>query len=140
VSASVDEEDYGDLFGTVCGLGDGNVCAGIAANASTGDFGAYGMCNDEEKLSFVFDRYYVSQNQARDACDFQGAAKLQDPQEAEGECAALLDQAGEDGTGNVDSRPQGGDGGEDKESGAVATSASLVGALVGALAMAMALL
>ncbi len=106
VDTSVDEEDYGDLFGTVCGFDD-EVCNGIAANATTGEFGAYSMCNDLEKLSFAFNQYFRSQNNNPSACDFNGAATTQEPRAAEGDCESLLDQAGEDGTGALSSRPGG---------------------------------
>ncbi|KAI6891630.1 hypothetical protein KC318_g13663, partial [Hortaea werneckii] len=49
ISSDVDQDNYGDLFGTVCGLGDGSQCDGIAANATTGNYGAYSMCNSSSQ-------------------------------------------------------------------------------------------
>ncbi|KAK3077518.1 hypothetical protein LTR53_020678, partial [Teratosphaeriaceae sp. CCFEE 6253] len=57
VAPATSEGDFGTLFGTVCGYGD-NICAGIAANASTGTYGAYGMCNATEQLAYAFNQYY----------------------------------------------------------------------------------
>merc|ERR1712072_769570 len=90
--------DYGQLFGTVCGLG--NSCDGIIADASNGTYGAYSVCNPTEQLSFAFDRYYKSQNNAADACDFGGAATTKSASSASGSCSSL-DAAGEDGSGTV---------------------------------------
>lgn len=99
---SVEEEDYDELFSTVCGMDD-EVCLGLQANATTGTYGAYSMCNPQEKLSFAFNRYYVSQNSNPSACDFDGAATTKRPVTPEGECRDLIDEAGADGTGTITS-------------------------------------
>jgi hypothetical protein len=99
VAPNVDIEDYGQLFGTVCGLG--SSCDGIIADASNGTYGAYSVCNPTEQLSFAFNRYYLSQNRAADACDFGGAATTQSAASATGNCGELLDTAGADGSGTV---------------------------------------
>ncbi|KAF2096327.1 beta-1,3-glucanosyltransferase [Rhizodiscina lignyota] len=106
VSDSTSSDDYSDLFGTVCGLGADN-CAGIQANATTGKYGAYSMCNPKEQLSFAFNQYYQSQDQANTACDFDGKASTQDSQTASGGCQSLINQAGSGGTGTVTSAPTG---------------------------------
>lgn len=100
-------EDVGELFGTVCGLGDGAQCDGIAANASTGDYGAYSMCNSTEKLGWVMDAYYQAQdstNQAS-ACDFDGNAATVSAVSPSGACSSLMSEAGAAGTGVVSSKP-----------------------------------
>ncbi|SMQ55427.1 unnamed protein product [Zymoseptoria tritici ST99CH_1A5] len=122
-SSNLDSEDFGKTFGTVCGLGD-DVCAGIAANATTGDYGAYSMCNSTEQLSFVLNQYYLSQNSAQDACDFDGAATLKDSQTPSGNCNSLLKEAGSDGTGSVSSSPTGGKSGSGSKSGATSKGAA----------------
>lgn len=106
VNSDVDKKQYGDLFGTVCGYGD-DICNGISHNATTGEFGAYSMCNPMEQLSFAFDQYQKQQGGASTACDFDGAATSQDAASPEGDCSELMGQAGEDGTGTVTSRPSG---------------------------------
>lgn len=100
VSPSVNEEDYGTLFGVVCGLGD-NVCAGIAHNATTGTYGAYGMCNSTEQLSFAMNQYAKGQANLAQACAFSGSATTKATASATGQCKSLLSQAGSAGTGTV---------------------------------------
>ncbi|KAM0710501.1 hypothetical protein Q7P35_002864 [Cladosporium inversicolor] len=105
--ADISAESVGELFGTVCGLGDGAQCDGIAANASTGDYGAYSMCNSTEKLGWVMDAYYQAQdstNQAS-ACDFDGNAATVSAVSPSGACSSLMSEAGAAGTGVVSSKP-----------------------------------
>ena len=109
VSSGTETSNYGKLFGTVCGLGDGSQCNGILSNATTGKFGAYGMCNSTEQLAFAMNEYYLAQtgsNQAS-ACDFGGAATTKAAASANGNCKALMSQAGTGGTGTVTAQPTG---------------------------------
>lgn len=103
VKGSVDTDDYEDLFGTVCGYGDS--CAGINKNATTGKYGAYSMCNSTEQLAFAFNQYYLAQDKSNDACDFNGAAQVQNAKSASGTCSSLMAQAGTAGTGTVTASP-----------------------------------
>ncbi|KAL1956177.1 hypothetical protein VTO42DRAFT_7524 [Malbranchea cinnamomea] len=103
---SLDLEDLGDLFGEVCGM-DEKACIGISSNSTSGEYGAYSMCNPYEQLSFAFNAYYQNQDRHEDACNFNGAAELQDPTEPDDECVDLMEQAGEDGTGTVTTAPTG---------------------------------
>lgn len=109
VNPSTNPKQYGDLFGYVCGH-DPKACGGIAHNSSTGEYGAYGMCNAAEQLSFVFNQYYKDQGSSSDACSFKGAAQLQKGSSASGTCQQLINQAGTAGTGTVTSAPSGGGG------------------------------
>ncbi|KAK5707326.1 hypothetical protein LTR17_020777 [Elasticomyces elasticus] len=106
VTPATSEDDYSDLFGTVCGYGD-TICAGIAANASTGTYGAYGMCNATEQLAYAFNQYYAAQSSGASACAFNGAAETKAPSSAGGACSSLLAEAGTAGTGTVTSVPSG---------------------------------
>ncbi|OJD24452.1 hypothetical protein ACJ73_04188 [Blastomyces percursus] len=99
---SIDDEDLGEKFGIVCGLGE-DVCAGIAHNTEDGEFGAYSMCDPRDQLSFAYDTYYKQQGQADSSCDFDGTAQLQSANEPSGTCAGLIQQAGPDGKGTVTS-------------------------------------
>jgi hypothetical protein len=96
----------GPLFQIACGL-EAGVCDGIAANGTTGVYGAYSMCNPTEQLSWVYNTYYLSQKKASGACDFGGNAQTQQPQSASSDCQNLLNQAGPAGTGTVTSAPTG---------------------------------
>ena len=104
VADGVSDSKLKSLFSTVCGL-DKNACAGINVDSKTGQYGAYSMCEAKEKLGFAFDQYYKSQGKASTACDFNGAAKAQQPAGESSQCKALLNQAGPAGTGTVTSTP-----------------------------------
>lgn len=109
VPNGVSTDDIGDLFGVVCGLGD-NVCSGITANATLGNYGAYGMCNPEQQLGWALNTYYEEQLAAGNgasACDFSGSATTTSPTTPTGTCAELISQAGSGGTGTVTSAPSG---------------------------------
>jgi hypothetical protein len=89
-TAKIDKEDYGDLFGYICGL-EGNLCAGITGKPETGVYGAYGMCNSTQQLAYVLDIYYKSVGETS-ACDFDGQATTQNPS-APDTCSAALSSA-----------------------------------------------
>lgn len=97
-------------FGYVCDPSNGNYCDGTNANATTGVYGAYSMCNATERLSWAFNQFYLNQtanNKANNSpCDFKGAAQKQSPK-SNGNCQALVSQAGPAGTGVVTSSPSG---------------------------------
>jgi 1,3-beta-glucanosyltransferase GAS1 len=122
---NVATDDIGELFGVVCGLGDGT-CDGITANATTGDYGAYGMCNPQQQLGWALNSYYEQQNaqgNGASACDFGGSATTASPTAPSGNCAALISQAGNQGTGTVTSQPSG-TGGSGSGSGSGSNSGS----------------
>lgn len=105
----VDDDEVGDLFGVVCGLGKGT-CDGIRANATTGNYGAYGMCNPTQQLGWALNNYYeqqVAAGNGASACDFSGSATKQAAVSPTGTCATLISQAGSAGTGTVTSQPSG---------------------------------
>jgi hypothetical protein len=110
LKGNVSGKKLDELFGTVCGY---DVCDGISANATSGEYGAYSVCSPEQKLSFAMDLYYQQQSKkgnAQDACDFDGAASKQSSSDSEGQCSSLLKQAGASGTGTVQASPTAADG------------------------------
>ncbi|EHY55336.1 1 3-beta-glucanosyltransferase gel4 [Exophiala dermatitidis] len=109
VPKDLDDDEVGDLFGIVCGLGSGT-CDGITANGTTGKYGAYGMCNSQQQLGWALNNYYEQQVKAGNgasACDFSGSATTQSPTSPSGSCATLISQAGSAGTGTITSQPSG---------------------------------
>jgi len=90
-SDDLDDKDFGEIFGFICGS-DEDVCVGINGNATTGVYGAYSMCSDRQKLTYVLGAYYESQDQAFDACDFDGQAEPKDSS-AESSCDDKLSSA-----------------------------------------------
>ena len=109
VPNNVDPDSIGELFGVVCGLSKG-VCDGITANATSGVYGAYGMCDATQQLGWALNSYYEQQKaagNAASACDFSGSAKTQSPTSPTGSCASLINEAGNAGTGTVTSQPSG---------------------------------
>ncbi|KAI5965803.1 PHR1 [Candida pseudojiufengensis] len=73
VDDDIDEEDYGDLFSTVCGLID---CSEINVDGIEGEYGEYSYCSNKDKLSYVLNLYYEDQGSVRSACDFDGSASI----------------------------------------------------------------
>ena len=106
-SSQINSDNIGDFFGLVCGLSQ-SACAGIAANATSGDYGAYGMCDPMQQLGWALNSYYEQQLAAGNgasACDFSGSATTQAAASPTGQCVSLISQAGNAGTGSVTSAP-----------------------------------
>ena len=88
----LDVEQFGQIFGYICGQ-PGNLCSGISGNTSTGVYGAFSMCNAQEKLGFVLDKYYKSQKSSSSACDFTGRAIVTKAAGAAASCSGALSSA-----------------------------------------------
>ncbi|KAL1838482.1 hypothetical protein VTJ49DRAFT_2620 [Mycothermus thermophilus] len=128
------EKDYGEIFGYICGTAP-EACVGIGANATTGVYGAYSMCNAREQLGYVLDQYYQIQGGVSSACDFDGKASLVGGSgQATGKCATLLasasaaNEAAATSTGAVDDPSE-------SENAAVAFGPARGGFMLGELAV-----
>ena len=130
--AGLTDDAITTLFAVACAPVNGvSQCGGISANGTTGVYGAYGMCNATDQLSWAFNAYYMEQLSANsantDACDFGGNATTQTAT-LSNTCATLVNQAGPAGTGTVTSAPTGtgdvGSGG-----GAASTTSGIAGAV-----------
>ena len=100
----VNDTNANDFFALICGLGTGAQCQGIIANATTGTYGAYGMCNTIQRLGWALNKYYEQQVQAGNsasACAFSGSATTQAVVSATGNCLSLINEAGVAGTGTL---------------------------------------
>lgn len=73
VSDNVDLENYGQLYGTICGLVD---CSEIASNGTSGEYGGYSFCDDKTKLSFLLNKYFEARGKQSTDCSFDGSATL----------------------------------------------------------------
>ena len=129
---NIKPKELGKLFGSVCGM-DPEACIGISSNASTGEYGAYSMCNPSQQLAFAFDRYYHLNGENDDSCDFDGNAHTQTASGPEGNCADLLDEAGEEGTGTTGGSGGSGTDDDDDEPSSAASPLSIPGFNFGAL-------
>ena len=110
------------LFNYICGT-DNNACTGILANATTGVYGEYSMCDSYQQLSFVMNAYYIDNNKAASACDFSGNATTQAASTASS-CSSVLSAAGTAGTGSVTAVPTGSGSGSSTGSGSGTGSGS----------------
>jgi len=106
--SSLDSATIEKQFGIVCGPDLGSNCGGIHANASTGAYGAYSMCNATQRLSYAFNQYYLNQTATNtkntNPCDFSGSAQKVSPKVGSS-CTAVNNQAGAAGTGSITNAP-----------------------------------
>lgn len=104
VSSSVDSSDYGDLFDYFYGLNDDSYISGILANGTSGEYGAFSMCSDEDQLSWAMNAYYQVQSakgNGASACDFSGSATTQSATTSSGSCSSKLAAVGTAATGST---------------------------------------
>lgn len=97
-SSSLSTSKMGTLLSTVCGYTD---CGGVSANATTGEYGAYSMCEIKYKLAFALNKYFKEQNKDSSACDFSSSASTKATTPATGTCSVQIKEAGTAGTGTV---------------------------------------
>ncbi|CCE79442.1 Piso0_001504 [Millerozyma farinosa CBS 7064] len=97
IDSDVSSSDYSDLYSYVCDEID---CAGITGNGTTGKYGTYSPCTDEERLSFVLNLYYENNGASKSACSFNGKGSIKSAKTAS-TCSSVLSSAGSSGTGSV---------------------------------------
>jgi hypothetical protein len=85
-------DKFGDIFDYICGAKP-QACDGINGNVTTGVYGAFSMCSDEQKLGYVLDQYYNLLNGDSSACDFNGEAVVTKAASASSSCSAALSSA-----------------------------------------------
>ena len=105
---SISDDAITTNFNYLCDPSNGDFCSGILANGSTGVYGAYSMCNAQERISWAFNAFFMDQTrnnpQNTDPCDFKGVAQKQTSRSA-GTCRAVVSQAGDSGTGVITAAP-----------------------------------
>jgi 1,3-beta-glucanosyltransferase GAS1 len=104
VDSSVDSDGIADMFDYIYGLADSSYTSGIATNATSGEYGAYSMCDSSDQLSWALNAYYkvqVAAGNGDSACDFSGSATTQSATTSSGSCSTKLAAIGTAGTGSV---------------------------------------
>ena len=128
-ASDLSDNTFKTQFAFVCDPNNGDNCRGIRANASTGVYGAYSMCNSTARLSWAFNAYYLNQTTNNpdntNPCNFKGAATTQQPS-SPSSCRAAVSQAGPAGTGVITSVPSGTGSGSSSTSSKKSSAASLV--------------
>lgn len=127
VSDDVDEEDYGDLYGTVCGEIE---CDSINADGQKGKYGAFSYCSSKDKLSYVLNEYYEKNGKLSSACDFKGSASINKKASADKSCSSKISKATKGGSSSSGSSSDSGSGsgsgsGSSSGSGSDSTSTKL---------------
>ena len=106
--SSLSSQQIQDEFDYICDPAQGDNCAGILGNGTTGKYGTFSMCEDKDRLSWAFNQYYLNQTATNTAntspCDFKGAASKVSPKVASS-CKAVISQAGAAGTGSITNAP-----------------------------------
>ena len=106
--SDLSDDDIETQFAYICDPRQGNNCAGISANASTGVYGTWSMCNASQRLSWAFNQYFLNQTatntQNSNPCSFSGHAQKVNPK-PDSSCKAVVSQAGAGGTGSVTNAP-----------------------------------
>lgn len=100
VKPTVSATAYGNVFNYICSQNP-SACDGIASNATSGTYGAFGPCPANQQLNYVMNQYYASQSSAASACSFNGLAQVTSAAAPSGTCSQLLNAAGAAGTGSV---------------------------------------
>lgn len=98
VQNNVNESDYGALYGYICGQVS---CSGVSANGSSGDYGAYSVCNATERISWALNQYASSQSGNSDACNFEGQATTKSASSNSACNAEISSAGGPSGTGTA---------------------------------------
>lgn len=110
VSDSVSSSDYGTLFDLIYGFGVSDYVSGIATNATSGEYGAYSMCEPKDQLSWALNAYYSVQSakgNGANACDFSSSATTQSATTSGSTCSTKLAAVGTAGTGTAGSTATG---------------------------------
>jgi X8 domain len=94
------------LYERVCGSDTTDArCVGSTTDTSVGRYGAFSVCNKDQRISWVLNRHYLSQKRDQSACTLLGGT-IQTPKKQQSkQCQYLLRQAGPNGTGEVVQTP-----------------------------------
>lgn len=127
--SNLDKSAYGVIFNYTCA--DAAVCAGINGDPSTGKYGVYSMCSDEQKLAIVLGAYHSKHSDASDSCSFGGNATTQKGS-GKTDCSKLAPSSGSNSSSNSSNKNAGATVGAPGY-GVVASVASLVALVASAM-------
>ncbi|KAM7203111.1 Glucanosyltransferase domain containing protein [Rhypophila sp. PSN 637] len=91
-STDLQEDDYKKIFDEVCGA-ENSACDGIAHDTRDGKYGQWSMCDSKSQLGYALNEYYKKQDQADDACDWQGSAVVVKPGSVDAACKDMVASA-----------------------------------------------
>jgi hypothetical protein len=134
ISDSVSSDDYGSLFDQLYGYDVSSYTSGIARNATSGEYGAYSMCDLKDQLSWALNAYYTVQSakgNGANACDFSSSATTQAATTSGSSCSTKLAAVGTAGTGTASGSTATGTGSSSTHSGAAFPGASPSAVFVG---------
>lgn len=98
VSDDVMPSAYPDLFSYLCGV---VPCDAIAANGTSGAYGALSPCLPKQQLNYLMNLYYEQNSKAAGACDFNGSGTVKKNPKTASSCSAIYSQLGASGTGSI---------------------------------------
>lgn len=119
-----------DTFDYLYGLkakGKIDAVSGVYSNGTTGDYGAYSMCNAKQRLAWAMNRY-AKKAGGPSACDFGGLGTSKSSSSATGSCASQMSSIGTAGTNSINAglvASTGVSGGSGGSSGGSATSSGI---------------
>lgn len=112
-NSGLDDKTLKNDFDYICDERQGNNCDGINADAKSGKYGAFSMCEASDRLSWAFNTYFFDQTSNNpgntDPCNFNGDAKKQTPS-SPSSCKAAVSQAGIGSNGVITAAPSGASG------------------------------
>ncbi|KAJ5833906.1 1-3-beta-glucanosyltransferase gel4 [Penicillium riverlandense] len=79
--------------------------AGVIHNGTTGQYGAYAMCNPQQQAGWAMNKYYEQHGKNGKACDFSGIGTTKAVTSASGSCATSMSSIGPEGTNSVSGGP-----------------------------------
>lgn len=95
--SGISAEVESDLFNQICA--DTELCSIISGNTTTGEYGTYSMCSDDQKIAILLGAYHTKHSSDANSCSFGGNATTQKGS-GKKDCASLAPSSGSGGGKN----------------------------------------